>query len=421
MPTRKTIIVVSLIAVLLGAGFAGAIGRGRLIGVVEDPEGNPVEGVTVRATSQDVPGYSEVVVTDAKGVFKLDFDEINVVYTYQFSKPGYVTVKTEQTWRKDGKARHSFTIYPGDDPVVDDAAPMTESADAATAYNAGVAAFDADDLETAESRFAEAVEHDPELRQAWVALGLTALQRGHYEKAVEASERAIELGSTNPLVLRNRWEAYRQLGDEAKTAEAQADLERIGELSEEAKRIYNEGVKLLKQGDKEGAFAKFQESLSADSNLREALFAVATTGLETGHYEEAFDAAEEILKEDPGDAEAIKLRYNAALQIGDEGLIIGSLVGLATVMPEVAQQNLWHLAMAAYNANDMDVAMDRFQIVLRLDPNNAQAHYLLGLIHLGELDSQAETQQHLERFLELAPDDPDAPAARDILSYLQKR
>ncbi len=418
MITRKSILAVSFIVLLITAGTAEAVRKGRLVGRVEDPDGNPIEGVTVHATSDDVPDFNEIRVTDNKGVFKLDFDEINVVYTYVFSKAGYLTLKTEQTWQKDGTARHTFTLTPGDDAVMGEGAPVTASSEAATAYNAGVKAFDAKDFATAETKFSEAVAADPELRQGWVALSLIALDQKHYQKAVEAAEKAIELGSTDPAVLRTRWEAYRQLGDEEMTAKAQADLERAGQLAEEAKRIYNEGIGLLKQDNKEGAFAKFQEALTANPNLEPALFAVATTGLEIGNPAASAEACETLLKEDPQNADALRLRYNAALALDDPEMVIDALVALAPIEPEAAKQNLWLLAMTAYDANQMDVAKSRFEKVLEVDPNNAKAHYLLGLIYLGDETAKAETRAHLERFLELAPDDPDADAARDILSYL---
>jgi regulator of sirC expression with transglutaminase-like and TPR domain len=94
-------------------------------------------------------------------------------------------------------------------------------------------------------------------------------------------------------------------------------------------------------------------------------------------------------------------------------------VDLAPIEPAAAKQNLWLLAMSAYDANDMEAAERRFKNVLQVDPDNPQAHYLLGLIYLGRPDAKPATRQHLERFLELAPDDPDAPAARDILQYLE--
>jgi tetratricopeptide (TPR) repeat protein len=419
MQPKRTLIVLTVIAALAGAGLCEAIGKTRLVGKVVDPDGNPVDGVAVRATSEELSGYEETDVTDRKGVFKLEFDEINIIYIIEFSKPGFVTLKTEQTWQRDqeGSVRKEFILSPGEDVSVDGVVPVTDSPEAATAYNEAVRAFEAKDYATAEAKMEEALGHDPDLRQGWVALSVMEYQQEDFQEAVAAAEKAMELGSTDEVVLRTRWDSYRQLGDEAMTAEAMADLERIGAAAEEAKRIYNEGVALAKAGDPEGAFQKFQESLGADPNLQPALIAVATTGLESGHYQEAFDAANTVLKDDPGNETAIKLRYNAALQIGDEGMIIGSLLGLAQVMPDVARQNLWHLAMAAYNANDMEAAKDRFNKVLLIEPNNAEAHYLLGLIYLGE-DNKEKTTSHLEKFLALAPDSPDAASARDILSYL---
>jgi tetratricopeptide (TPR) repeat protein len=93
-------------------------------------------------------------------------------------------------------------------------------------------------------------------------------------------------------------------------------------------------------------------------------------------------------------------------------------VALASVEPEAAKQGLWLMAMTAYNANDNERSKERFEKVLLVEPNRAQAHYLLGLVYLGE-DNKEKTQEHLQRFIELAPDDPDVAAAKDILAYIQ--
>ena len=416
MLTKKSVLIFSLVFILLAAGMAEAVKKGRLIGKIVDPEGNPIEGVTVRATSDDVPDFDELEITDKKGVFKLDFDQIDVVYKYQFSKAGYLTITTEQTWRKDGTARHSFTLTPGETAAIGDA-PIVTTSEAAAAYKEAVDAFEAGDMATAELKLEEALTHDPELRHGWEALSVIELERGHYEEATEAAEKAIGMGSTDVAVFRTRWEAYRLLGNEEMTAMAQADLEKFGALSEEAKRIYNEAIASLQAGNKEEAFVKFEQALDADPNLEPALFGLATTGLEIGKFAESAAAAETILIQDPGNEDALRIRYNAALELEDDDMLIDALVGLAPVEPEAANQNLWLLAMAAYNANDNEESKERFGKVLLVDPNNAQAHYLLGLVYLGE-DAKNETREHLERFLELAPDDPDAQAARDILAYI---
>jgi Tfp pilus assembly protein PilF len=418
MTPKKSVLVISLLFLLIAAGTADAAGKrlGRLIGKVVDPDGNPIEGVTVNATSEDVPDFNQIEVTDKKGVFKLDFDTIDVVYTYIFSKPGFMTMKTEQTWRKDGTERFTFTLTPGESGAIGDA-PVLTTSEAASAYQAAVDAYQAKDFPTAEAKLEEALEDDPELRQGWEALSVVELEQGHYEEAAAAAEKAIEMGATDPAIFRTRWEAYRLLGDEAKTAEAQADFERFGQLAEEAKRIYNEGIAALKAGDKEQALVLFHQALDADPNLEPALFAVATTALELGKFAESAAASATILKIDPSNEDALRLRYNAALELEDDEMLIDALVGLAPVEPEIAKQNLWILAMAAYNANDNEKSKERFGKVIQVDPTRAQAYYLLGLVYLGE-GNNAKTRENLERFLELAPDDPDADAARDILAYL---
>ena len=269
------------------------------------------------------------------------------------------------------------------------------------AFNAGAAAVEAEDYATAATYFEEAVDHDPEFRRAWGALSVALLEEDRYQEAVEASEKAIELGSTHEMVFKARWEAYRNLGDEeggggGRRPETQRSAGRGSEAG------LQQAVGLSKEGDYEGAFAKYQEASEMDPSLELAVLGVATTGLKINRNEEALAAARSILEEDPGNEEAIRIRYNAALALGQQDLIFDSLVTLAPVEPEVARQGLWLLSMAAYDANDMELARARFTKVVEIDPNNAKVHYLLGLIYVGE-DAKTEAKQHLERFVALGP------------------
>ncbi len=414
--TQRTIPV--LLALLLAvAGPAAAIRQGRLIGKVVDPEGRPVEGVTVTATSAQVKDFHEVEVTDEKGIFKLDFEEVDVVYIYQFEKAGYQTLRSEQTWQKVGTERYEFVLHPATAAQVDDAVPATASGRAAQAFNAGREALAARDWATAAARFEEALEHDPELRQAWAGLGFARLEQGRAQEAAAAAEKAIALGASDELVLRTRWEAYRQLGDPEKTAAAQAELERVGRLAEEAKAVYNEGVALAKAGDHEAAFAKFQEAAGMDPGLRAAQLGVATSGLKIGRSTEALAAAEAMLAAEPGSEEAIRIRYNAALQLGDEDRLVEALSDLAPFEPAVARDGLWTLALHSYNADDQARAKDRLTRYLAIDPDHPHANYYLGLICFEDGDKDNAIRL-LKRFVELAPNDPEAGSAAELVTFL---
>ncbi len=419
MKTQLRAAVVILIAILAFAGTAEAIRKGRLVGRVLDPDGKPVAGVTVTATSADVPGFKKVDTTDGKGVFKIDFDVVNVVYLYRFDKVGYQTLEAEHTWQKDdGTARHDFTIYPGEAAVVEDMTPVSTVGEAVAAYNAGVAAFEAEDHATAIARFEQSVELDPEMQQGWAALAVVLADRGRHAEAVAAAERAVELGATHETLLKVRFESYRALGDEAGAATALEDLERVGRAAEEAKRVFNEGIRLANEGDLETAFERYQEAARIDPNLEIALVAAATTGLKIGRNAEALAAADRILVGAPGNADALRIRYNAALGIGDEELIFDALVGLASVEPEMSRNGMWTLALAANDDNDVPLARERFGRLLEIFPGHARGHYLLGLILVSD-GANDEAVAHLERFLELTPDDADAATAQELVRFLR--
>jgi len=418
MHTKMRMVAWILVVILMASGSAFAIRKARLIGQVLDPDGNPIEGVTVTITSEQVPGgFNEVETTDKKGVFKVDFEVIEVIYYYRFDKVGYQPMQTEHNWQKDGTARYKFTIYPGETPAVEGLEVTTTSNPAIAAFNAGAAAFSDQKYPAAVERFREAVEHDPEFERAWGALAVALVEQGSYQEGVEAAEKAIELGSTHEMVLRARWDGYRGLGDEAKAAEAQDALEQAGRLAEDAKKAFNEGVQLYKQGDYEGAYAKYQEAFDMDKNLKVAQLGVATMGLKTERYREAIAVAEAMLEDEPTNEEAIRIRYNAALALGDEQLLLDALVSLAAVEPDAAVDGLWALAMSAYDADDSERSKDRFSKVLAVDPNRARAHYYLGLIYVGE-GANDEAKTHLERFVELAPDDPEAATAGELVTFL---
>ena len=420
MPTsqRTTVWLLILIVMIPGLAFAGQ--NGRLLGKVVDPEGKPIQGVVVTATSPQVLSFKEVRTTDKKGAFIVDFPSLDVTYHYRFEKAAYQSLEANQDWHRAGTQSFQWTMYPGTtEAVVGGAPPASSSEPAVLAYNGGVTAVKAKDYPTAEAKFKEAVGHDPKLLQAWVALSSLQVQMGHNQQAAEAAEKAIALGSQDEAVLTSRWQAYRNLKDDAKAAAALKDLEKVGRRTEEAKKFHNDAVALAKAGDNAGAFAKFQEALNVDPTLQASLLGLATAGSKIGRNAEAATAAEDVLKTDPRNERAIRLRYNACLSLGDKERLIDALVGLSAVEPAVATNGLLKLAFEAYDANDKVKTKERFLKVLEVDPNQPLAHYYLALNYLNEGDT-GEARSHLERVLVLAPNGPEAKTAREMLKQLVK-
>ena len=130
-----------------------------------------------------------------------------------------------------------------------------------------------------------------------------------------------------------------------------------------------------------------------------SLLGLATAALKIGKPLEAATAAETILKTDPKNEKAIRIRYNACLALGDKARLADALVGLAAFEPVMA------------------LAKERIGKVLQVDPNYPQAYYYLAVINLNQ-DASAEAKSNLERFLQLAPNDPNANSARQMLKEL---
>lgn len=416
---KRVVAVFTFLAVVI-PGVASAARKGRLVGRLADPADNPIPGVTVTVTSPDIPSFHVVKTTDKRGIFIVDFSQIDVTYVYRFDKAGYQSLEARQAWSLEGTQNYEWKLQPADvQAPAGEVAPTSTSAPAVEAYNAGVAAVRAKAYEDALKQFTAATEHDPELRQAWAALAAVQLELGLDKEAAASSEKAISLGSTEEALLLVRWKAYTNLKDEVKAAEALKDLEASGRRAEEAKRLHNEGVAFTKAGDNASAFGKFQEALTLDPNLQESLLGLATAGLKIGKNAEAADAAETVLKSDPGNEKALRLRYNACLALGDRARLADALVGLAKVEPVAARDGLLQLGFDAYDKGDMDQARKRFLQVLSLDPNQPLAHFYLG-IALVNAGSTADARTHLERFLELAPNNPEAESAREMLRALGK-
>ncbi len=420
MPMKKHTLAWLLFPIWITAVATFAEGEGRLLGKILGPDGKGLPGVIVTVTEASHPKFKDVQTSDKRGMFTVDLPHLDVTYHYRFDKAGFQSMEVNQEWRANDSEYYEWTMHPGESAPMPGAMPAAStSQDAILAYNAGVKASRANDSAAAAAKFKEAVGHDPNLRAAWESLAVTELNLGQNQEAVTAAEKAIALGSTDKATLEARWQAYRNLKEDAKADQALKDMQKTGQTTEEAKKVHNEGVALMRAGDFAGAFAKFQEALKIDPSLQPSLVGLAEAGLKSGHNAEAEAAAETILKTDATNEQAIRLRYNAALALGDKAKLSDALVGLAPVEPTIARNGLLKLAFDAYDANDMTAAVTGFKKVLEVDPNYPLPYYYLGVIEVGQ-GATADAKAHLERFLQLAPNDQEARSAREMLKELNK-
>jgi len=146
----------------------------------------------------------------------------------------------------------------------------------------GAAAFEAGDTETAEVRFALAIEYHPRFTEAWVNLGLVELARGNLVLAKKDFERA------------------RKLNDELPTPH-----HALGLLAD-------------RLGDDEVAERHYRAALKADPGFAPARANLGRLYFRRGDYDDAREQFERLTEVSPGTVEGWTGLTEALLRLGRE-------------------------------------------------------------------------------------------------------
>jgi tetratricopeptide (TPR) repeat protein len=424
-------------ALLLGFGIAvgaaslaHAQAMGRVTCTVTDTDGNALQGVTATVTTQDLATFKQVKTSDKRGKFTVAVADATLTYDVKLEKEGYVPLVDKLKAPAGGFTTKEFVMLkPGQEGAP--AAAPTPSADgtnvaqptggdrAVTTYNEGVDAQSTGDLDLAEKRFREAAEMDPTLAAAFTGLAGVALQRQQYQQAASYAEQAIAIDPGDFRALHLRYEAYRQLGDAAKTTEAAEALKKAGGGEAAAKMMFNEGAEAYNSGNFAVAKSKFEQVVVLDPELLQAHVALASLYLRDRQYPAAQKEAEAALERDATNIKAMQILYDSARLAGDADTAKATLDKLVQADPEWAATGLFQHAVELYNHDQAAEAITVLEEVLKVRPDHARAHYILGLALFNSGD-MAGAKQHLQRFLELAPDDPDAAVAKEMLGYVNK-
>ena len=415
---RSIVFVLCVIALIAITNDAAAQAGGRISGKVADQAGKPIEGVQVTAFSPTLESFKAEKTTNKKGKFVIAFADSTASYVIELKKEGYQTIVAPINPVPGQTRLVEYVLLPaqGDEQAAAEKAALSGAGRAILAYNEGVEAQRAGDLELAAKKYSEAAEINPELAAAHSSLAAVAHMQGDYEGAAAEAEKALAIDPTDARAMQLRYDAYRLAGDDAKAKEAEQALRELGGLSETAARIFNEGADAYNAGDITTAISKFQQAADLDPTQVQARFVLARLFFSDGNLSEALARAEEVVALEPGNGEALRIAYDSARRLGDTEKAARALDGLAVSDPEWAATGLFQLAVELYNNGRTDEAAQALERVLQVKPDHARAHYLLG-VALFNTGQTGPASEHLKTFIELAPDDPDAAIAKDLLAY----
>ncbi len=413
MPALPVRTLSALLVLALFSGTAAEAARKKkknenasvFAGVVSNQGGDTLSGVQITVSGSGETSFAEEVTTDKKGEFEMTIPEAGGEYQVLLVKDGYASFETTFEFLPGEQKNITFTL-------LDEATGRKQ--DAINAYNAGADTFNSGDRQAGIEKFQMAVELDPELAEAHLALADIYLNEGEHDKAASHAETflALKPGDQKAQVIAH--EAYRKLGNEAKVEEYRTILAESGMASQLAIQVFNEGAKASQTGEWDVAVDKFNEALSLDPELTNAYAVLAQIHYSRESFDEALAAADKLLELEPENADARRYRFLVLEARGDAGAD-AAMDAWVEVDPERAADVLYKKADLDFRAGNSAGAQRALLKVIELKPNLARAHYTLGLVY-AQSDT-AKAKVHLQKFIELAPDDPEVASAKEMIAY----
>lgn len=383
-----------------------ASGPGEVVGVVSNTSGKTLRDVDVRlvqkSTGEEV-GRSE---TDKRGEFEIEIDDVDGPYQIHFAAEGYAPFDSEVRLMPGERMDLEITL-------LDEATGRRNAAIAA--YNEGAELHGEGEMEAAEEKFRRAVELDPGVAQGWLGLADVLVVTGRAEEAVTTIERFLELEPENAQGQRLAYEIYRRAGEMEKAEELAEALGIEASSRDLAVELYNEGAVASQEGDNETALARFREAVEMDPSLGPAHAGIASILYNQGEMEAAAPAARKAVELQPDHAQSQRILYLVLASLGKPEA--SEAWQAYRELDEAGAVDLLYLtADRDFRDDQTEAARKNLEVVLSIDPDHARSHFLLGKIYAGSDPAQAK--EHLQRFLELAPDDPEAPTAEAMLEYM---
>ncbi|MBI2955949.1 MAG: tetratricopeptide repeat protein [Acidobacteria bacterium] len=234
--------------------------------------------------------------------------------------------------------------------------------------------------------------------------------------------------TVNLKELRQAAERLQQLDPQLESRRAALLVQR--EQEERLNEYYSRGARLLDQGDAEGAIAALRAALELEPNRASTHDMLGAAYAAAGRDAEALDAYHRALELEPREAAHHNNLATVLVRRGQLDDALSHLEKAAQFDPDGAATYRFNKGAALLNAGRAQEAVAAFRQAIGHDPGFASAHYFLGAALLRSsprhptpdgterLEPRPGTIEAFKRYLELAPDGPYAPAARDTLKQL---
>jgi len=278
-------------------------GKGRLSGIVMDPDGNPIEGARVVLTHTDT-GDSWELTTDKNGRWlkgNMGRGNWNVDFTADGYLPYGVSVMVQEINRS--KPVQAY-LQPGEAQPAGGAAPAGAFSSALTsAIKVGNELAAAGDHVAALAQYEKVLAEFPQEDNPFVYLvninaGNSAFELGDMSRAKEYYGRVVANDPSNAegqMALAKAAMMERDLGT-AMEHLAQIDLDQI----QDPLVFYNIGSLLFEQGQSADAQGYYERAIERDPGFADAYMQLALCLIQQGKMADAKAPLEKVIELDPG-------------------------------------------------------------------------------------------------------------------------
>lgn len=179
----------------------------------------------------------------------------------------------------------------------------------------------------------------------------------------------------------------------------------------------DEANALFDQKQYKEAIAKYQELLAAEPTLYQVNYNIGAAYREMKDYDDAIASFQKVLDQDPANSAAL-------VGMGDALVGQGKLDEAVSYFEKAIDQTQdevipFNVAEIYFNQGKADKAIQYYKLAAERKPDWPEPYLKLGFAYLNTGD-MASARASFEKVLEVAPDSPQAAAAKQTLASLPK-
>ncbi|HVS12338.1 MAG TPA: carboxypeptidase regulatory-like domain-containing protein [Thermoanaerobaculia bacterium] len=404
---RVSTLLLVLTALLLPVAPAVAQGRGDVEVVVSDSSGATLADVQIRVTDATGAVRAEGK-TNKKGKYEVALEGPAASYEFTFEKPGLATETMAVQVQPGMTSTVTMTLI---DQTLKNKQLAVET------FNEAVGLIQSGNEREALVKATAATELDSELAPAYQLIALIQANLDDLAAAAAAVDRFLELAPESAAAV--ALPAYLVAREQGKTAELPPLREQLraqGVARDVASNVYNDGVAAVRAENKEEAIAIFQEAIAVDPTLPAPYQSLAALHFNDQEYAEALPYLDQLATVAPENVEGQRMTFFSQVMLGNREAASAAAKRWFGSVP-AAKDDLLKQAEGMFEGSQTAQAQAIAELMVEAAPEYGPAHYLLGRILAGA-GKTADAKQHLQHFLDLSPDHPEAEAARQMLASL---